>query len=272
MVHILSWGDRMKRHGLRFFLWMMMLWVAGSDALAEISVELLPPEGETGFSVEVVAVDTPKREFSVYIYHTHTYEAYAMTDEQRYQETETWRTADENHNMLRIGRELAEELEAAGISVTHDTTAYEPPKLSTAYARSLEALQKSGTYDLYVDVHRDAYSKGNGPNTVMKDEKKLARVLFLIGQGASFDGNEKPDWERNFMAAKWISDEMNGEIAGLSRGVSLKSGRYNQHAKVPCILLEVGNNQNTLMEALQVIPYVSRGICSYFDHLELPAE
>lgn len=246
--------------------------VFSGAARGEIAVQLTVPEGEMGFSVEVVAVETPRKDFRVYLYHTHTYEAYRMTESDAYEATETWRTADAEYNMIRIGRELKKELEVLGVQVTHNETAFEPPKLSTAYARSLTALEEAEGYDLYIDLHRDAYSKGNGPNTVTAKGQAVARALFLIGQGASFDGAEKPDWEKNFMAAKWISDEMNAEISGLSRGVSLKSGRYNQHAKTPCILIEVGNNQNTLAEALNVVPYVAKGICSYFDQMELQGE
>lgn len=238
---------------------------------AEILVELQPVAAEEGFSLEVVKMEKPRRNFRVYIYHTHTYEAYTMTEETQYNQTERWRTADGEYNMIRIGAELKKELEAAGVSVTHDQTAYEPPKLSSAYARSLEGLEKAreAGYDLYIDLHRDAYSMGNGPNTMERDGQKIARALFLIGQGASFEGEEKPDWEQNFQAAKWISDEMNGCLSGLSRGVSLKSGRYNQHGAEPCILIEAGNNENTLEEALLLMPYVAQGILSYFDHLEL---
>ena len=92
--------------------------------------------------------------------------------------------------MIRVGAELKKVLEDAGVFVTHDVTAYEPPKLSTAYGRSLEGLKKAVEegYDLYIDLHRDAYSEGKGPNTVSRDGKAIARVLFLIGKGDSFDG------------------------------------------------------------------------------------
>lgn len=236
----------------------------------EISLTLLPPDVPDGFTLEVVSVQQPKREYRVFIYHTHTYESYNPADGNAYKSTETWRTADENYNMIRVGRELKQQLEAAGVSVTHDTTDYEMPKLSTAYGRSLTGLKKAAEegYDLYIDLHRDAYSQGNGPNTMTKHDETLARVLFLVGQGASFDGEEKPDWEINHAAAKWISDEMNGELSGISRGVSLKSGRYNQHAAQPCILIEVGNNQNTLTEALAVTPLLCQGICSFLDQMQ----
>lgn len=237
----------------------------------DFSLDLLPPEESAGFSMEVIAVKETKREFRVFIYHTHTFESYDPSDGNTYQSTEKWRTADADYNMIRVGAELKKQLESAGIYVTHDVTDYEPPKLSTAYSRSLEGVRKAAEegYDLYIDLHRDAYLAGNGPNTMELDGEKMARVLFLIGQGASFDGAEKPDWEGNHQAAKWISDEMNAEISGISRGVSLKSGRYNQHAATPSILIEMGNNQNTLTEVLRTVPILSRGICSYFDNMDL---
>lgn len=268
MMHILSWGDGMK--GVLCCL-LILAGVLLPVHAEDLSLELMPPEETEGFSMEVIAVRETKKEYRVYIYHTHTYESYDPSDGNTYQSTEKWRTADADYNMIRVGEELKSQLESAGVYVTHDTTAYEPPKLSTAYGRSLEGLRKATAegYDLYIDLHRDAYSAGNGPNTMEKEGKKVARVLFLVGQGASFDGPEKPDWEKNHRAAKWISDEMNAEISGVSRGVSLKSGRYNQHAATPCILIEMGNNHNTLSEALGTVPILCRGICSYFDNMDL---
>lgn len=250
-------------------VWMML--AAGAAFAEEINVTLSPPEGGSGFTMEVLAVQKPRRIFRVYIYHTHTYEAYDMADGNTYTATETWRTADSRYNMIRVGEELKKELEALGVEVTHDVTAYEPPKLSTAYARSLEGLKKAAAegYDLYIDLHRDAYLRGNGPNTVQMNGKNVARVLFLIGRGDSFDGAEKPDEQKNREAALWISDAMNAALPGISRGVSLKSGRYNQHAATPCILLEAGNNQNTLSQTLAAMPCVAQGICSYFDNMQL---
>ena len=49
-------------------------------------------EGD-GFSLEVISVSMPaKRQKRVYVYHTHTYEAYEMEGANRYIPTETWRT------------------------------------------------------------------------------------------------------------------------------------------------------------------------------------
>lgn len=236
-----------------------------------ISVDLTstnPPSAL--FTLEVISVTEAKKPYRVFIYHTHTYEAYDMSDGNRYQPTETWRTADANYNVVRIGAELTAHLEGAGIQVTHDTTAYEMPRLSSAYSRSLEGLEKAVAegYDLYIDLHRDSYSANNGPNTVTLDERALGRFLFLIGQGTGTELDDKPDWKANEKAAQCISDGLNAQAEGLSRGVSLKSGRYNQQAATPVILIEAGNNKNTLTEMLAAVPCLAQAICGYFDSLE----
>ena len=231
----------------------------------------LPAEEESGFSMEVLSVSYPsRRQKRVFIYHTHTYEAYEMDSENRYVSTEQWRTKDDRYNVVRVGEALADCLRDAGIAVTHDTTSYEPPRLSTAYSRSLEGLKAAAQegYDLYIDLHRDSYSKGNGPNVVSVDGKDAARILILIGQGTGSSLDDKPNWEENEKAGKAISDALNARAEGLCRGVSLKSGRYNQQAAVPCILIEAGNNKNTLPQALSAMEPLARAICQYFDSLE----
>ena len=260
--------------GLELLLLFTVCWVFGRAAsygirAAAVFAEERDPAG--AFSMEVISIQAPaSRQKRVYIYHTHTYEAYEMDAENKYTPTETWRTADHDYNMVRVGAELAARLREAGIFVQHDTTDYEPPRLSTAYSRSLEGLQKAAEegYDLYIDLHRDSYSKGNGPNVIQVDGKNAARLLILIGQGTGSGLDEKPDWEANQKAAQRISDALNERAEGLCRGVSLKSGRYNQQAATPSMLIEVGNNKNTLPEALNAMEPLARAICQYFDALE----
>ncbi|MBQ9264757.1 MAG: stage II sporulation protein P [Clostridia bacterium] len=235
------------------------------------SIDLTEPDAlENGFTLEVLAVRQPRTTGRrVYIYHTHTYEAYEMDSENAYKQTEKWRTADTDYNVVRVGEELSARLREAGVEVTHDTTAYEMPKLSTAYSRSLAGIQKAAEkgYDLYIDLHRDSYSKGNGPNAVLVGGQETARLLILIGKGSGTSLDEKPDWEANEKVAQIISDFLNQRAENLCRGVSLKSGRYNQQAATPSILIEVGNNKNTLQEALNAAEPLARAICQYFDTL-----
>ena len=43
----------------------------------------------------------------ILIYHTHTYEAYEITETETYTPTEKWRTRDEQYNMVAVGDALA---------------------------------------------------------------------------------------------------------------------------------------------------------------------
>lgn len=228
---------------------------------------------ESTFTVSVTsaggdrAADAPR----IYIYHTHTLEAYTPTASASYAPTETWRTLDAGHNVLRVGEELASRLEKAGFLVYHDRTDYERPDLSVAYARALEGLEKTldDPYDLYIDIHRDAYSEGNGKNTVEAEGLAYARVLFLVGKGSGQTGvDEKPDWQQNSNIAKRLSDSMNDLVPDISRGISYKSGRYNQHIATGCLLVEAGNNRNTLEEALNTMGPLCMAVCRYFDALD----
>lgn len=225
------------------------------------------PVSGDGFAIEVIGMQTPAPPKKVLIYHTHTYEAFEQTSD-RYRETEKWRTADSDHNVVRVGEELAALLRSHGMEVVHDQTAFEPPTLSSAYARSLGMLEKRAsageTYDLYIDLHRDAYASSSpGPNTVSIGGVNAARLMLLIGKGEGQTGqgfDVRPDWESNLAIAQSVTDLINEQAKGLCRDVCIKSGRFNQHVAKGCILIEAGNNKNTLAEVLASMPYLADAI------------
>ncbi len=225
---------------------------------SDIEVEIVTREREHG---------TPLR---VLIYHTHTFEAYEPDFDGQYKPTERWRTADADFNIVRVGAELARLLrETYGMTVVHDDTVFELPRLSSAYQRSLEAIEnytaRGETFDLYIDLHRDAYAQGLfKQNTVEADGEATARVMFLVGKGTgTYDGQafaQLPDWEKNLERAKMITEAINEQAPSLCRPVSTKSSRYNQHVSTGALLIEIGNNMNTLDEALRAVPFVARAI------------
>lgn len=226
------------------------------------------PAPAADFSIEVLSSEVAAPKPRVLIYHTHTYEAYEQAEDSPYQETEKWRTADSAHNVVRVGEELAGLLRALGMEVVHDTTAFEPPALSSAYQRSLEMLEKrrdaGETYDLYIDLHRDAYAASySGPNTVSAGGEPAAKLMLLIGKGEGYTGtgfDERPDWESNLAVAQAVTDALNAQCEDICRDVCVKSGRYNQHVAKGCILIEAGNNRNTLLEVLNAMPYLADAI------------
>lgn len=223
---------------------------------------------DDGFGITVLSGADRRPRLSVLIYHTHTYEAYERQSPDEYVETERWRTADERHNTVRVGRELAALLRALGLEVTHDATAFEPPDLAGAYSRSLDMLrarQAAGEhYDLYIDLHRDAYAASQTEaNTVNIGGTDTARLMLLVGkgEGQTAEGfDEKPDWQGNLALAQAVTDALNAQTDGLCKSVRIKSGRFNQHAGPRCVLVEAGNNRNTLAEALAAMPYLADAI------------
>lgn len=226
-----------------------------------------PAPDASAFAIRLLEPSQQQASGRILIYHTHTYEAYEQT-EPVYRETEKWRTADESCNMIRVGEELSGLLRALGYEVVHDTTAFEPPDLSSAYTRSLamlEGRQAAGErYDLYIDLHRDAYSESQkGKNTVNAGGTETAKLMLLIGKGEGYTGagyDQKPDWEANLQVAQSITDALNEQAQGLCKDVRIKSGRFNQHVADCCILVEAGNNRNTLAEVLAAMPYLADAI------------
>ena len=225
-----------------------------SDTEHELQFEIIRPEPGHAVSLK-----------QILIYHTHTYEAYQQDQQDKYVQLEQWRTKDEQHNIVAVGRALTAALEALGFQVTHDTTAFEPPSLTDAYDRSLSMLEERGKsgekYDLYIDLHRDALASSNSIlRTVSVGDTEIARFMVLVGQGTTGGYAEKPDWLSNKALADAITAALNDQIDGLARDVKVKTGRFNQHVANCCVLIECGTNWNTLQEVLNGIPYLAQAI------------
>ena len=220
-----------------------------------------------------VKLDEPKDMLSpdedkprVLIYHTHTYEAYEQEYEGQYELANgaKWRSKDKEHNLLAVGEELKNALEVLGVEVVHDITEFEPPRLGTAYIRSLEMLESrldaGEEYDLIIDMHRDAYSQRSWtPKSTVIDGEECARIMLLMGTGeAGF--SEKPDWEENCKLAQSIIDELKRIHPDLAKDMNLKDQRYNQHVSTKSVLIEVGHNENTITQAKASMKYLALSI------------
>ncbi len=219
----------------------------------------MDPGGEA-IVIEVIPEATeapaPKK---VLIYHTHTHEAYEQVAGDPYDALEAWRTDDADHSVVRVGEELAKRLRACGFDVTHDVTDHEGDALSTAYTRSLATLEGyEERFDLYVDLHRDAYADGDIDTVTGKDGEALAPLMLLIGNGKGFA--VKPYYEENLAFARALEARINAIQPGLCKPTLVKDGRYNQHVGVFSILVEVGHNRNTLRQALDAVGPLAAGI------------
>jgi len=225
--------------------------------------QLLPENEHTDAQAQDIIVEIltsredvqPVMQPRVLIYHTHTHEAYQQVADDPYEETEVFRTADPAHSIVRVGEALAELLTQYGFTVVHDRTDHEPPKLSTAYARSLATVESyEQPFDLYIDLHRDAYNQSMDDCAYFGGQE-LAQLMVLIGNGGDYE--VKPDFEANLSFARRLTDCLNQKAPGVCRDVMVKNGRYNQHVGAPAVLIEVGHNENTLQQALSSMPLLA---------------
>ena len=190
----------------------------------------------------------------VLIYHSHATEAYTMDGSDIYEESDAYRTLDIDHNVVRVGREMTQILESAGIEVIHDTTLYDYPSYSAAYTRSAEGvaqlLKKYPSIKLVIDVHRDALAAEDGTlyKTVTGTVEHCAQVMMVMGTDAA--GQKHPNWRVNLALSLGIQNALTEKWATFARPIVLRTSRFNQQLSTGSILLEVGTHGNTLQEAI----------------------
>lgn len=143
----------------------------------------------------------------------------------------------------------------------HNMTNHEPPKLGTAYTRSLETMKKyerdNASISVFIDVHRDAYgdiAKGS-QDYVMINGQPCARIMFVVGTGEAH--SQKPNFESNYKLALAVTNQLESIKKGFTRPIRVKTGRYNQHVSDMCLLIEVGHNANSLEQALNATRYIA---------------
>jgi stage II sporulation protein P len=139
---------------------------------------------------------------------------------------------------------LASALEKEGVPVVLSPAIHDYPELTGAYARSevtiKTALAAYPNLALIIDVHRDA---GDQPVTAVVEGREVAQILLVVGSDQRLP---HPDWQKNLAFARQVEAKMQELYPGLSRGVRVQSGRYNQHLHPHALLVEIGNQHNTL--------------------------
>mgnify|MGYP005810432589 CR=1 FL=1 len=191
----------------------------------------------------------------ILILHSHGSEAYSQNDGDRYQESDSFRTTDCTHNVVRVGEEMAEVFRAHGFQVVHDTNLYDFPAYSGAYERSQAAVQdwlaKYPTIKIILDVHRDALVGTDGAIYKLvspENGKKTAQMMLVVGTDSG--GANHPGWANNLALAIRIQKELISDYVSLARPIALRSSSYNQELSPGSLLVEVGGHGNTLTEAL----------------------
>ena len=190
----------------------------------------------------------------VLIMHTHGTEAYTQSPGHTYTATGEYRTTDSAANMLRVGKEICDALNARGISAVHSRTLNDYPAYNGSYNRALKDIQsyvsRNPSIRLVIDVHRDAISSGGTyyKTSARIDGEQTAQLMFVTGTDAG--GLSHPGWRDNLTFQAQLHDRLNSRYPGIMRPMSIRASRFNQHVRTGSMLVEVGACGNTLEEAL----------------------
>lgn len=239
-------GDNILQGAISFFLG-----IESKSVSKEIYIEIEPQALSDDMLVEINNINAmiSKEEIklqkanSVLIYHTHTDEAF-LKGEKDYVETSTGRTKNQDYSIVKVGDTFKNSLINSGFSVVHDKADNVKNGFYNAYDTSYQTIkQYIGKTDIYVDMHRDAYS-GKEPNFILQNDREYAYIAFVVANGENY--NEKPNWQENYKLAKILTDKLNEICPGISKGIIFKDKRFNQHISTSCLLVEMGNEKNTI--------------------------
>lgn len=195
---------------------------------------------------------------SVLILHTHATESYTKQGED-YRETSSWRTLDENYNMLSIGQLVGEMLEGAGISVLHHRELNDYPSYNGSYLRARQSLrtllEEHPSIRLVLDLHRDAAgTESNQMRThAVVEGEDSAQLMIVIGTNHA-------SYEENLSLGLKLHVQLETQNPGIMRPLQLRSQRFNQDLSEGALLIEVGAAGNSHPEARTAAAQLARAI------------
>ena len=211
-----------------------------------------------------VSIKKDSNKKQILIYHTHA-ASEAFSDSKEGKEEDT---------IVGVGTELAKILEEKyGYGVIHDKTKYDVINgvidRNKAYVQSLKGVTKilSENKDIQVviDLHRDGVPEGTRTFATV-DGKKCAQVMLFNGLSRNKTGNieylHNPNLEDNLAFSLQLKIAGMEKYPGLTKPVYLKGYRYNLHLAKRSLLIELGNQNNTVSEEKNTMPALANMIDS----------
>ncbi|MBE5935085.1 MAG: stage II sporulation protein P [Lachnospiraceae bacterium] len=189
----------------------------------------------------------------ILIYHTHGSEKYADSSNKR------------RDSVIGVGDYLTDLLERKyGYNVIHEDRKFDVVNnkwnrnaYDTALPEIKKILKKNPSIEVVIDLHRDSGSSKTVSNI---DNIKVARLMFFNGVCRSNVGprTEIPNNNLKYNLAFSLDMQMEAMkmFPGFTKKIYLKGYRYNMHLAKRYMLVEVGNNKNTVLEAkYAMIPF-----------------
>lgn len=218
---------------------------------------------ETDYKLTNEVLDPTSLEINtnnIIIYQTHSCESYTASEKYQYKQTGNFRTTDKNFSVIRVGRELTNQLKSYGYNVIHDENYHDYPSYTGSYTSSLNTvtklLEENKDTDIVIDVHRDAVGDNTYAPTVKVGDEYAAQIMFVVGGNGS--SIPHPEWQQNLKFAIKVQQKANELYPGLFRPIILRESGYNQQVSKAASLIEVGATGNTLDQCLVSMKYLAK--------------
>lgn len=207
-------------------------------------------ESETKEEQQIVVTGDPL----VIIYHTHSSESYMPYTESNYH-----REAEEG-TVRDVGNVLENELKKKGINVIHDKTIHDRPSYNESYSRSLATIQslvkQYPTAVYIIDLHRDAAASSATEGKYIEiDGQRVAKFSMVVG-------TQNENYVELYEFADNVKNTAESMHKGFGGAVIEKDYQYNEYVSNRALLLEVGNNKNTIEEARACGKYFAEVLAS----------
>lgn len=192
------------------------------------------------------------KEPQILIFHTHG-------ASEHFSDSRKGKTED---SVIGVGEKLAQILSKEyGYSVIHDETPYDlidgeidrNRAYTVAEEKLADILEEYPTIQVMIDLHRDASSDGKTKRVTVIDGKKCARVMLFNGLSRNQSGDIEYLYNPNLQGNLGFSLQMKLKAMeyyeDFTLPIFLKGYRYSLHLREKSLLVELGNEVNTVKEA-----------------------
>jgi len=221
---------------------------------------LFPSDIDTyAFLQADLTIDTSISGPQVLIFHTHSQERFIDSN-----------PLDPMDGVLGVGRALAEHLTGVyGIETMHYTGQFDVvdgrPQRQGAYERIepviTQVLADNPSIQMVIDLHRDGVRDGAGPFITYINGQRTAMIMFFNGLSRQNRGGNitpvpwlpNPYLRENLNLSFQLQLAANQLYPGFARRVYLREFRYSLHMMPMSMFVEVGNQYNTVQEAVDAM-------------------
>lgn len=218
----------------------------------------IPVEEVTAVPVQSEKAAVLTDDCLVAIYNTHTGETYSLTDGVE-------RIDGGKGGVVTVAAALQEELQNKYGIKTARSERINDADYNISYLEAektvRELLEANPKTMVLLDIHRDA-NKTREQSIVRVNGQDAAPLLFIVGSDAR---RPFPNWRQNYAFAQELSNKVNEMYPGLSLGVRVYDGVYNQSFHPRALLVEVGTTNNSTEEAARSARLLAAALAAVLD-------